>query len=187
MTTALAQMPVGSADVARYDAVVIGAGATGIQAITEIAKTAGHLTVFQRQPNFAAPLHDSPIGQQEMCDIKACYSKIFARCRAAPGGFIPRCVERNVEWVTYFMRYMKKNDLTCFYSTIKLDDEWTGEINELAKDMRYANVNSWMAGINTNVDGRDVRQALQYQGGAPAYRDACDAVAADGHRGFELA
>jgi cation diffusion facilitator CzcD-associated flavoprotein CzcO len=33
---------------------VIGTGATGVQAITEIAKTAGHLTVFQRSPNWCA-------------------------------------------------------------------------------------------------------------------------------------
>jgi cation diffusion facilitator CzcD-associated flavoprotein CzcO len=30
---------------------VIGTGATAVQAITEIAKTVGHLTVFQRTPN----------------------------------------------------------------------------------------------------------------------------------------
>src|SRR5947207_284685 len=34
---------------------VIGTGATAVQAITEIAKTVGHLTVFQRTPNWCAP------------------------------------------------------------------------------------------------------------------------------------
>ena len=38
---------------------VIGTGATGVQAITEIAKTVGHLTVFQRTPNWCAPLHNA--------------------------------------------------------------------------------------------------------------------------------
>ncbi|KAK0789655.1 hypothetical protein LTR03_009123 [Friedmanniomyces endolithicus] len=37
---------------------LIGTGATGIQCIQEIAKTAGHLTVFQRTPNWAVPLHN---------------------------------------------------------------------------------------------------------------------------------
>jgi cation diffusion facilitator CzcD-associated flavoprotein CzcO/acetyl esterase/lipase len=40
---------------------VIGTGSTGIQAIPEIAKQAVHLTVFQRTPNFAAPLGNHPV------------------------------------------------------------------------------------------------------------------------------
>ena len=42
---------------------VIGTGATGVQVIQEIAKTVGHLTVFQRTPNYCAPLHNSPIDE----------------------------------------------------------------------------------------------------------------------------
>ena len=34
---------------------VIGTGATGVQTITEVAKTVGHLTVFQRTPSGARP------------------------------------------------------------------------------------------------------------------------------------
>ena len=40
---------------------VIGTGATGVQTIQEVAKTAGHLTVFQRTPNWCAPLHNGQI------------------------------------------------------------------------------------------------------------------------------
>ncbi|MFX8786089.1 NAD(P)-binding domain-containing protein, partial [Acinetobacter baumannii] len=35
---------------------VIGSGASGVQVITEIAKTAKTLTVFQRRPNWCKPL-----------------------------------------------------------------------------------------------------------------------------------
>jgi cation diffusion facilitator CzcD-associated flavoprotein CzcO len=45
---------------------VIGTGATSIQTITEVAKTAGHLTVFQRTPQWAAPLHNAKITKEEM-------------------------------------------------------------------------------------------------------------------------
>ena len=45
---------------------VIGTGATGVQTIQEVAKTAGHLTVFQRTPNWCAPLHNGQIGEEEM-------------------------------------------------------------------------------------------------------------------------
>ena len=37
--------------------------------------------------------------------------------------------------------------------------------------MLYAQVDSWVTGINRNVEGKDVRRILQYQGGAPAYRE----------------
>jgi cation diffusion facilitator CzcD-associated flavoprotein CzcO len=67
---------------------VIGTGATGVQAITEIAKTVGHLTVFQRTPNWCAPLHNSPIDAATQARIRATYPEIFARCRASFGCFI---------------------------------------------------------------------------------------------------
>src|SRR5438132_8310568 len=53
---------------------VIGTGATGVQTITEVAKTAGHLTVFQRTPQWCAPLHNATIGKEEMSRIRANYA-----------------------------------------------------------------------------------------------------------------
>ncbi len=67
---------------------VIGTGATAIQAIPEIAKQAQHLTVFQRRPNWAAPLHNSKISKAEMEEIKTRYTEIYARCAGTPGWFI---------------------------------------------------------------------------------------------------
>jgi cation diffusion facilitator CzcD-associated flavoprotein CzcO len=60
---------------------VIGTGATGVQTIQEVAKTAGHLTVFQRTPNWCAPLHNSKIDEETQRRIKAGYPEMFARCR----------------------------------------------------------------------------------------------------------
>ena len=67
---------------------VIGTGATGVQTITEVAKTAGHLTVFQRTPQWCAPLHNAKIGKEEMNRIRADYPEIFARCQETYGCFI---------------------------------------------------------------------------------------------------
>ena len=67
---------------------VIGTGATAVQAITEIAKTVGHLTVFQRTPNWCAPLHNSKIDAATQARIKATYPEIFALCRDSFGCFI---------------------------------------------------------------------------------------------------
>ena len=74
---------------------VIGTGATGVQAITEIAKTAGSLTVFQRTPNCCAPLRNSQIDAETQRRIKATYPEIFARCRETWGGFIHQAEPRN--------------------------------------------------------------------------------------------
>ncbi|KAL5391489.1 hypothetical protein DPSP01_001353 [Paraphaeosphaeria sporulosa] len=52
---------------------VIGVGATAIQIIPEVAKAAKSLTVFQRTPNWAIPLHNSPIDEEGMKEIRAAY------------------------------------------------------------------------------------------------------------------
>ena len=67
---------------------IIGTGATAIQAIPEIAKQAAQLTVFQRRPNWAAPLHNGAIGKEEMEAIKARYDEIYDRCAETPSWFI---------------------------------------------------------------------------------------------------
>ena len=66
---------------------IIGTGATAIQVIGEIADKVGSLTVFQRRPNWSAPLNNSPIPDEEMADIRARYDEIFAACARTPGGF----------------------------------------------------------------------------------------------------
>ena len=56
---------------------VIGTGATGIQTIQEVAKTVGHMTVFQRRPNWTTPLQNRKIGKAEMQEIRENYDEIF--------------------------------------------------------------------------------------------------------------
>ncbi|MBM86682.1 MAG: cyclohexanone monooxygenase [Rhodospirillaceae bacterium] len=67
---------------------IIGTGATAIQTIQTIAKEVCHLTVFQRNPNWAAPLNNSRISPEEQTRIKASYSQIFERCRETATCFI---------------------------------------------------------------------------------------------------
>ena len=67
---------------------VIGTGASGVQVIQEICKDVGCLTVFQRRPNWCAPLHNENIGQDEMKDIRSRYNEIFRRCSQTQAGFL---------------------------------------------------------------------------------------------------
>ena len=67
---------------------VVGTGATAVQLITEIAKEVGHLTVFQRTPNFCAPLRNREIDDDEQQIIKANFAEIFRKCMETPGSFM---------------------------------------------------------------------------------------------------
>jgi len=74
---------------------VIGTGATGVQLIPQIAEEVAQLTVFQRRPNWCAPLKNSRIDPEEMARIKASYAEIFSRCARTPGGFIHGPLRKN--------------------------------------------------------------------------------------------
>jgi len=52
---------------------VIGTGSSAIQAIPVIAETAGHLTVFQRTPNFSVPAVNAPLDPRFVNDFKKNY------------------------------------------------------------------------------------------------------------------
>ena len=84
---------------------VIGTGATGVQTIQEVCKDVGHLTVFQRRPNWCAPLHNAKIGPREMKDIRASYTEIFETCNQTAAGFLHTADERLTFEVTEKDRY----------------------------------------------------------------------------------
>lgn len=363
-------------DFANKRIAVIGTGATGVQTIQEVAKTAGHLTVFQRSPNYCAPLHNSLIDAETQAKIKASYGEIFEKCKrshgaflhdadprfalevpdgereafyeqrygepgfgiwmgnfrdifvdqgandtisefvkkkirqrvhdlevaekliprdhgfgtrrvpletgyyevynqdnvvlvdirdtpieritpaglrcggidhafdmiiyatgfdAVTGGFdridirglggrrlkdkwadgprtylglqvegfpnmltlvgphnaatfcnIPRCIEQNVEWVTELFRHIKEHGIRRVAATLEAEDEWTEHVHDVAAKLLFTKVDSWFTGINRNVPGKNKRSFLLYAGGAPAYRERCDDVAARGYEGFVL-
>jgi cation diffusion facilitator CzcD-associated flavoprotein CzcO len=354
---------------------VIGTGATAVQTITEVAKTAGHLTVFQRTPQWCAPLHNAKIAQEEMRQIRANYAEIFARCQETYGCFIhstdprsalevipeereafweklygepgfgiwmgnfrdimvdreanalisdfvarkirqrvkdpavaeklipknhgfgtrrvplesgyyevynqpnvklvnlnetpiaritptgiktsdaeyefdiiiyatgfdaitgafdridlrgvdgaslkekwqdgpqtflgilvdgfpnllmvmgphaglgnfPRAVEYTSDWVTGLIRFARDRDLTRIEATAAGTVAWTDHVIASSEGLLFAEVDSWMTGINRNVEGKQVRRIMRYSGGHPKFRERCDGVAADGYRELSLA
>jgi cation diffusion facilitator CzcD-associated flavoprotein CzcO len=354
---------------------VIGTGATGVQTITEVAKTAGHLTVFQRTPQWCAPLHNAKISTEEMNRIRADYPKIFARCQETYGCFIhatdprttsevtpeereafweklygepgfgiwmgnfrdilvdreantlisdflarkirqrvkdpavaeklipknhgfgtrrvplesgyfevynqpnvtlvdinetpieritptgiktsdaeyefdiiiyatgfdaitgafdridfrgvdgvslketwkdgpqtflgilvdgfpnmlmvmgphaglgnfPRAAEYSADWVTGLIRFARDRGLTRIEATAAGAKAWTDHVIAASEGLLFIEVDSWMTGINRNVEGKQVRRIMRYSGGHPAFRERCEAVAADGYRELALA
>jgi cation diffusion facilitator CzcD-associated flavoprotein CzcO len=354
---------------------VIGTGATGVQTITEVAKTAGHLTVFQRTPQWCAPLHNAKIGKEEMNRLRADYPKIFARCQETYGCFIhatdpratsevtpeereafweklygepgfgiwmgnfrdilvdreantlisdflarkirqrvrdpvvaeklipknhgfgtrrvplesgyyevfnqphvtlvdlnetpieritptgiktsdaeyacdliiyatgfdaitgafdridfrgvdgvslketwkdgpqtflgilvdgfpnllmvmgphaglgnfPRAAEYSADWVTRLIRFARDRGLTRIEATAAGAKAWTDHVMAASEGLLFTEIDSWMTGINRNVEGKQVRRIMRYSGGHPAFRTRCEAVAADGYRELALA
>src|SRR6201996_1752952 len=81
---------------------VIGTGATGIQAITEIAKEPSikSLDVFQRTANWSAPLRNSLITSEQMDEFRSHYDTLFQRCAATPMCFIHEADPRKSSDVT---------------------------------------------------------------------------------------
>jgi cation diffusion facilitator CzcD-associated flavoprotein CzcO len=131
---------------------VIGTGATAVQTIQEVAKTVGHLTVFQRTPNWCAPLHNDKIGEEEMRRIRASYPEIFARCSDTPGCFIHAPDPRATHEVT-------QEEREAFWE--KLYGEpgfgiWQGNFRDILMD-RKANA------LISNFVARKIRQRVKDQ------------------------
>ena len=89
----------------------------------------------------------------------------------------PRSIEHNVEWISNFVDYMRKNNLNGAEAPISAVDEWHGLVSGKAESLLSNEVDSWMTGINLNVDGKQTRTVVRYTGTAPEYRARCDDVA----------
>ena len=50
---------------------MIGTGASAVQLLPAIAAEVGSITVYQRTPNWAAPLNNGPITAEEQAELKA--------------------------------------------------------------------------------------------------------------------
>jgi cation diffusion facilitator CzcD-associated flavoprotein CzcO len=101
-------------------------------------------------------------------------------------GNIPRSIEYNVEWVTGLVGYMHKHGLTEVGARTEGVAAWTDYVKAMGKGLLSNEVNSWMTGINSNLAHKQTRIIARYSGSAPAYRERCDAVAANGYSELTL-
>ena len=115
---------------------VIGTGATGIQVIQEVAKVAGHLTVFQKDATWAKPLRNAKIEPAEMERIKAEYQNVFAKCKTTAGAFIHDWDDRSVFDVTPEQR-------ETFFEELYAQPGfafWFGNFHDITTSMEAANI-----------------------------------------------
>ncbi len=137
---------------------VVGTGATGVQVIAQIAEEVGELTVFQRHPNWCAPLNNAPITDDEQQKIKADYDAIFATCATTPGGFVHGPQDRPFAETTPQERLALWEEL---YASPGFGI-WLGNYREtLMDEAANAELSEFIAGkIRQRVDDPDLAEKL---------------------------
>jgi len=101
-------------------------------------------------------------------------------------GNIPRSIEYNVEWVTNLIGHMRDEGLTRSEAPQESMDAWTDYVIEKSEGLLANEIDSWMTGINWNVEGKQTRTVVRFSGSAPYYRARCDEVAAAGYKELSL-
>jgi len=89
--------------------------------------------------------------------------------------------------VTGLVQFASERGLTRIEATSAGVDEWTDHVLALGEGQLMNEISSWMTGVNRNVEGKQRPRIMRYSGGHPAYREHCDAIAADGYRKLALA
>ncbi len=92
-------------------------------------------------------------------------------------------IEQHVEWITDCIAALDADGRATIEVDEAAQDDWVEQVNLLASFTLFPEGNSWYMG--DNVPGKP-RVFMPYLGGVGPYRELCEAVAADGYRGFVL-
>ena len=85
-------------------------------------------------------------------------------------GNFPRAAEYSADWVTRLIRFARDRGLTRIEATAAGANAWTDHVIAASEGLLFTEVDSWMTGINRNVEGKQVRRIMRYSGGHPAFR-----------------
>lgn len=97
-----------------------------------------------------------------------------------PGlGNYTRTAEYSVDWVTGLIQFAVERSLTRIEATGAGVDKWAGHVLALGQGQLMNEISSWMT-------GEQKPRIMRYSGGHFAYREHCDAVAADNYRKLAL-
>lgn len=92
-------------------------------------------------------------------------------------------IEQHVEWITDCIVELRERGIATIEATTEAEDEWAAHVEEVGNMTLYPTADSWYMG--SNVPGKP-RMFMAYIGGVGAYRERCDAIAANGYEGFRL-
>ncbi len=94
-------------------------------------------------------------------------------------------IEQHVDWISDCINYLDQKDASTIEPTVEAEDAWVRHVFEVADGtmLTAESCNSWYLGAN--IPGKP-RIFMPYVAGVGAYRQVCDAVVADGYRGFAI-
>lgn len=105
-----------------------------------------------------------------------------------PFGNIPRSIERAALMVADILSFCKAKGYTYAEPTPQAVADWTEHVHECSKANVLINeVDSWLTGVNKNVDGRTERTVVRYTGSAINYRERLDQQRRSDFDGFTFA
>jgi cation diffusion facilitator CzcD-associated flavoprotein CzcO len=93
------------------------------------------------------------------------------------------CAETIAEWIRDCIRYVRAKGFTNIVPLPEAEEAWVQRASELAMQTVLVDAKSWFMG--SNIPGKK-RAVLMYADSAPAFRAACEEVAARGYEGFAL-
>ena len=81
---------------------------------------------------------------------------------------------------------MNDRGLTRAEASLESQNGWHEYVVEQGKDLLMRQVDSWMNGVNRNLDGRNTRIVVQYTGTMQTFRSRCEEVAQNGYKELNL-
>jgi len=94
-------------------------------------------------------------------------------------------IEQHVDWISDCINYLDQKDASSIEPTPEAEDAWVRHVFEVADGtmLTSESCNSWYLGAN--IPGKP-RIFMPYVAGVGVYRQQCEAIVADGYRGFAI-
>ena len=81
---------------------------------------------------------------------------------------------------------MTEHGFTRAEASPEAQESWHEYVVEQGKDLLMRQVDSWMTGWNSNLEGRQRRIVVQYTGTMQTFRSRCEEVVRSGYRELNL-
>lgn len=101
-------------------------------------------------------------------------------------GNVSHAAAYTIDWAFDLMRHMRDHGHRTAEPTQAAVDAWMDHVSETSGAALANEVDSWMTGVNKNLDNKTNRYIGLYRGGARTYRAHCERVAQNGYAGIRF-